>query len=255
MHGEININKCLGLCLQPLILYESINGALLDGIITDNEEAREHHVTLETKRVPWYGNTQIPSKTKVQSSYLWCKITAMFSWEAKSVPWADFFHRGEIINVQCCSLLQGGHTERSCSKKRRLDGSKRRHHPPWQCDTPHSPDDQTVVWTVQMGSVEASTKRSRPGTFILPSLWASHKFFHWIAVPERTRMLLQVDPTASINFKWIFAKGFDSLLSHWHKYVNKGGDYVEKFVVFMQCHSDNWYLTFGTTLVVLKYPR
>jgi hypothetical protein len=52
-----------------------------------------------------------------------------------------------------------------------------------------------------------------------------------------------------------FANGFDSLFSHWCKYLNKGGDYVEKFVVFMQCHSGNWYLTFGTFLLVLKYPR
>ena len=148
MHGEINMKKCLGLCLQPLILYESINGALLDGINTDNEEAREHHVTLDTKRVPWYGNTQIPSKTKVQSSYLWCKITAMFFWEVKSVPWADFFHRGEIINVQCCSLLQGGHTERSCSKKRRLNGSKTATSSSMTMWHPQSPGDQ---WFEQCG--------------------------------------------------------------------------------------------------------
>lgn len=41
--------KCLVLHLQPLILYASTGGALLDGIITDSEEMWEHHGTIENK--------------------------------------------------------------------------------------------------------------------------------------------------------------------------------------------------------------
>ena len=41
--------NCLGLRLQPLILYVSTDGALLDGIITDSEEMWEHHGTIENK--------------------------------------------------------------------------------------------------------------------------------------------------------------------------------------------------------------
>jgi len=44
-----HIQKCPGLCLQPQVLYISTNGALLDGIITDSEEMREHHGKIETK--------------------------------------------------------------------------------------------------------------------------------------------------------------------------------------------------------------
>ena len=46
-------------------------------------------------------------------------------------------------------------------------------HPPWQCDTPHSPDDHTGVWTVRMESAATSTTQSRPSTFRLPSIWTS----------------------------------------------------------------------------------
>ena len=108
--------KCLGICLQPLLLYVSTIGAILDGIITNSEETREHHGKIETK----------------MESITWKHMDSLHATSSKQSPLVQYYSHGflgcqrsvlgglptrdETINAQCCSMLQyAGQTDRSCS--------------------------------------------------------------------------------------------------------------------------------------------
>ena len=66
---------------------------------------------------------------------------------------------------QLVQLQYTGQSERSFLKKETRVAQPWWHHHPWHCDTPRSPDDQTVVQAVWMGSVLEFITQTTPGTF------------------------------------------------------------------------------------------
>jgi hypothetical protein len=104
--------KCLGLCLQPLILYISTNGALLDGIITNSEEMQGHHGMIETKMesMTWKHMDSLNATSSKQSTLVQ-NYSHGFLGCQRSVGGLPT----QRWDSQCSMLQHAGQTDRSCS--------------------------------------------------------------------------------------------------------------------------------------------
>ena len=113
---------------------------------------------------------------------------------------------------QSMQLLAATHwTERRCLKKDAWMAQPECHHPSWQRNNPHSPDDQIVVQPLQMASAAASTivQTCNFGLHLLQPLKRS-----------LTRKQFQTANYGATVINWLhildtafLAKGFDAQLS------------------------------------------